>query len=110
MIKVLHIIQGYGGGVSSLVKNLILASDKERIKQDVMSFTFENGEEFIKCLEDNGSKTFLMPRPRKDGYKAFKSFVLNVMNNGLTEACVRDGFIRRSLTAYKGYLTHEDIR
>lgn len=34
--------------------------------------------------------------------------LLNIMNNGLTEACVRDGFIRRSLTAYKGYLTHEE--
>ena len=27
---------------------------------------------------------------------------------GKPEACVRDGFIRRSLTAYKGYLTHEE--
>jgi len=34
--------------------------------------------------------------------------LLNIMNNGLKEACVRDGFIRRSLTAYKGYLTHEE--
>ena len=34
--------------------------------------------------------------------------LLNVMNNGLTEACVRDGYIRRCLTAYKGYLTHEE--
>ena len=34
--------------------------------------------------------------------------LLNIMNNGLTEACVRDGFIRRSLTAYKGLLTHEE--
>lgn len=34
--------------------------------------------------------------------------LLNIMNNGLAEACVRDGFIRRCLTAYKGYLTHEE--
>ncbi len=34
--------------------------------------------------------------------------LLNIMNNGVTEACVRDGFIRRSLTTYKGYLTHEE--
>ena len=34
--------------------------------------------------------------------------LLNIMNNGLAEACVRDGFIRRSLTAYKGWLTHEE--
>jgi alanine dehydrogenase len=34
--------------------------------------------------------------------------LLNIMNNGPEEACARDGFIRRSLTAYKGYLTHEE--
>ncbi|MDO5131909.1 MAG: NAD(P)-dependent oxidoreductase [Eubacteriales bacterium] len=33
---------------------------------------------------------------------------LNILNNGLEEACVRDGFIRRSLTCYRGYLTHEE--
>lgn len=34
--------------------------------------------------------------------------LLSIMNNGLAEACARDGFIRRSLTCYKGYLTHEE--
>ena len=34
--------------------------------------------------------------------------LLNILNNGVREACVRDGFIRRSLTAYRGYLTHEE--
>ncbi|MDO5445791.1 MAG: alanine dehydrogenase [Eubacteriales bacterium] len=34
--------------------------------------------------------------------------LLNIMNNGLVEACVKDGYIRRSLTCYKGYLTHEE--
>ena len=33
---------------------------------------------------------------------------LNIMNNGLVEACVSDGYIRRSLTTYKGILTHEE--
>jgi alanine dehydrogenase len=32
----------------------------------------------------------------------------NILNLGVAEACVRDGFLRRSLTAYKGYLTHEE--
>lgn len=27
---------------------------------------------------------------------------------GVAEACVRDGYLRRSLTVYKGYLTHEE--
>lgn len=34
--------------------------------------------------------------------------ILSIMNDGVVEACVRDGFVRRSLTAYKGYLTHEE--
>ncbi|NLX75736.1 MAG: alanine dehydrogenase [Synergistaceae bacterium] len=32
----------------------------------------------------------------------------NIMNLGLEEALRRDGYLRRSLTAYKGYLTHEE--
>ncbi|MGL4790793.1 MAG: alanine dehydrogenase, partial [Anaerotignaceae bacterium] len=33
---------------------------------------------------------------------------LSILNNGVAEACVKDGFLRRSLTTYKGYLTHEE--
>lgn len=32
----------------------------------------------------------------------------SILNNGVAEACARDGFLRRALTAYKGYLTHEE--
>ncbi len=32
----------------------------------------------------------------------------NIINNGVAGACARDGFLRRSLTCYKGYLTHEE--
>lgn len=32
----------------------------------------------------------------------------SILNQGIEAACVRDGFLRRSLTAYKGYLTHEE--
>ena len=32
----------------------------------------------------------------------------SLAKNGVTEACVRDGFLRRSMTVYKGYLTHEE--
>lgn len=34
--------------------------------------------------------------------------IRNIMNLGIEEACIRDGFLRRSLTTYKGYLTHEE--
>lgn len=32
----------------------------------------------------------------------------SLLNLGIAEACARDGFLRRSLTAYRGYLTHEE--
>jgi len=32
----------------------------------------------------------------------------SILNNGIEEACVKDGFIRRSLTVYNGLLTHEE--
>jgi alanine dehydrogenase len=32
----------------------------------------------------------------------------SILNNGIVEACVKDGFLRRSLTVYKGLLTHEE--
>lgn len=32
----------------------------------------------------------------------------SLAKNGVAEACARDGYLRRSLTAYKGYLTHEE--
>lgn len=32
----------------------------------------------------------------------------SILNNGVAAACANDGFLRRSLTTYKGYLTHEE--
>lgn len=32
----------------------------------------------------------------------------NIMNLGIDKACIKDGYLRRSMTAYKGYLTHEE--
>ncbi|MBO4594526.1 MAG: alanine dehydrogenase [Clostridia bacterium] len=35
-------------------------------------------------------------------------FILSILNNGIEKTCVKNGYYRRSLTAYKGYLTHEE--
>jgi alanine dehydrogenase len=34
--------------------------------------------------------------------------ILSLMNKGVREACIRDGYLRRALTVYEGYLTHEE--
>lgn len=33
---------------------------------------------------------------------------MSILKDGVAKACVKDGFLRRSLTTYKGYLTHEE--
>ena len=32
----------------------------------------------------------------------------SIMNKGVKQACINDGYLRRSMTVYKGYLTHEE--
>ena len=34
--------------------------------------------------------------------------IMSILNDGVEECCVMDGFYRRSLTVYRGYLTHEE--
>ncbi len=34
--------------------------------------------------------------------------IMSILNNGVKGCCIKDGYYRRSLTAYKGYLTHEE--
>jgi alanine dehydrogenase len=34
--------------------------------------------------------------------------IMSILNDGVKACCKKDGFYRRSLTTYKGYLTHEE--
>ena len=34
--------------------------------------------------------------------------ILSILNDGVEKCCIKDGFYRRSLTCYKGHLTHEE--
>ncbi|WP_138160590.1 alanine dehydrogenase [Peptoniphilus catoniae] len=34
--------------------------------------------------------------------------IRSLAKDGVNKACIKDGFLRRSLTSYKGYLTHEE--
>ena len=74
--KVLHI--GFGGGISSLISNLI-ENKTEDFDFDVMVFSVENGEHLVERLKKAGSNVFVMPRPRIDGYKSFSNYVAKVM-------------------------------
>ena len=34
--------------------------------------------------------------------------IMSILNDGIKKCCIKDGFYRRSLTTYKGLLTHEE--
>ena len=94
MLKVLHVIQGCGGGVAALIGNLIRSADEAEIAQDVLSFSYENGDAFVEELKKKGSKMFLLPRPRKEGYAAFRKCMLQVLQEGGYDVvhCHSDGW------------------
>ena len=76
--RVLHIFSGFGGGISSLIINLI-ENKAQDFTFDTMAFSYKNGDHFVKTVSNQGGKCFVMPRPRMDGYRAFRSFVNKVL-------------------------------
>ena len=39
---------------------------------------------------------------------SIQGHIRSIMQNGVAGACVRDGYLRRAMVTYKGYLTHEE--
>lgn len=71
---VLHIFSSYGGGISSLVLNLI-ENKREDFRFDIMAFSYKNGDAFLERVRRMGGGVYQMPRPRIDGYDKFMSFI-----------------------------------
>jgi len=79
-IKVLHIISGYGGGISSHIRNLAKCVDSEKISFDVAGFS-EYNEDFINEIHNIGGRVFTFPRPRMEGYSKFIKDIIQIMKN-----------------------------
>lgn len=78
--KVLHIFSGYGGGISSLIFNLI-ENKTEEFQMDLMAFDYKGGQEFIKQLSAIGAECYTMPRPTEKGYESFVKYLDDLMKN-----------------------------
>lgn len=76
--RVLHIFSSYGGGISSLLLNLI-ENKSEEFTFDIMAFSYQNGDEFVHRIRSMGGETYRMPRPRVEGYRKFKEYVDSVL-------------------------------
>lgn len=91
--RVLHIFSAYGGGVSSLILNL-LENKTEDFDFDIMAFSYDKGEMFLGKMNGLGTECFLMPRPKKEGFKTFKKYVQDVFSAKQYDAihCHIDGW------------------
>lgn len=77
--RVLHIFSSYGGGISSLILNLIENKSKD-FKFDLMAFSYQNGDVFLERVRRMGADIYQMPRPRIDGYKKFINYLNDVFS------------------------------
>ena len=66
--KVLHVIPGFGGGISSLVRNIVLNSNPDILINDIVGFS-EYPDFFQTEVTQKGGKTFTLPSVRKVGKK-----------------------------------------
>lgn len=70
MVRVLHIMSGDGGGISSFIQNKAKEFQHRSIAFDVLTYD-TCSEPFIQTIEETGGKVSVMPNPKKAGWKAF---------------------------------------
>lgn len=79
-IRVLHIIPGFGGGISSHVRNIINGINKDEVTIDVAGFT-PYPDEFTEEVNNKGGKTFTLYNVRIHNLgkcvKQFREIVIN---------------------------------
>lgn len=66
MFRVLHVFSSYGGGISSLVLNLVTHSDQHFV-YDTLAYSYQGGSSFVNSIEKQGGSCYLIPRISKEG-------------------------------------------
>lgn len=65
--------------------------------------------EAVKIILDNEGIAFTLFDNFTDGEEHHAlPYLINLLDNGIFEACTKDGYLRRSLVTYNGILTHEE--
>ncbi|GAA0798527.1 glycosyltransferase family 1 protein [Faecalicatena orotica] len=72
-MRILHIIPGFGGGISSFVKNIALGNNNCNITNDVIGFnTFP--DEYKHLIANQGGKTYTLPSVHKSFIQMTKEY------------------------------------
>jgi len=80
--RVLHIIPGYGGGISSTVRNLVSSIDSSKVQIDVVGFTTYS-DDFYREITAKGGRVFTLRNVRiKTLYKCVIEYQKLLLKHG----------------------------
>ena len=79
--RVLHVIPGFGGGISSLVRNIVTNSDVNELVNDVVGFT-EYPDYFANEVHANNGECFTLPKVKSEGIIACARKFCEIVKNG----------------------------
>lgn len=95
-MRILHVIPGYGGGISSFVKNLAKGNTSNSIIYDVVGFT-EYGEEFRKIIASQGGVSVKLSSPWKNPVNFYRDFRSVIKKNHYD-------ILHCHISGYKGFV------
>ena len=71
-LRILHVMSGFGGGISSFVLNKAQQMPKYDVIFDVATYD-ECSDEFERAIQATGGRIYRLQNPKKEGYKVFKA-------------------------------------
>lgn len=97
--RVLHLMSGYGGGISSFIKNKAEEMPAYGIAFDVTTYD-ECPADFREAIEATGGKLYPLKNPKKEGFKAFEASLRQALDHHTYDAfyCHINGY--RALPYY----------
>ncbi|WP_124058598.1 glycosyltransferase [Vaginisenegalia massiliensis] len=78
-VKVLHIMSGFGGGISSFILNKARALAHGPIQFDVVTYD-QCSPEFTQAIQSTGGQVAQLVNPKKVGWSAFKASFNQLIN------------------------------
>ncbi len=78
-MRVLHIMSGFGGGISTFVMNIASQIHNYNIQFDVVTYD-KVSERFLEAIRHTGGDVYALKNPKKEGWKAFVNSYTKVLD------------------------------
>ncbi|MDO4432600.1 MAG: glycosyltransferase [Aerococcaceae bacterium] len=99
-MRVLHIMSGYGGGISSFIRNKAQGVVGHDVVFDVVTYDACSSA-FVQAIQQTGGDVYPLSNPKQKGWRAFKASLENVLQSHVYDVvhCHISGY--RALAYYR---------